>query len=57
MNHMPIILLMIKEVQDYIRVKKGVDVRIDVPQILMSEDQLNKLIDAYNHARHFKMPE
>jgi len=52
MNHMPIILLMVKEVQDYIRAKKGVDVRIDVPQILMSEDQLNKLIDAYNHARH-----
>jgi hypothetical protein len=51
MNHMPIILLMIKEVQDYIREKKGMDVRIDVPQILMSEDQLNKLIDAYNYAR------
>lgn len=51
MNQLPIILLMIDEVQNYIKNKKGVDVRIDTAQILMSQDQLNKLIDAYNHAR------
>jgi hypothetical protein len=51
MNQLPNILEMIDAVQKYIKEKKGLDVQIDVPQILMSQDQVNKLIYAYNYAR------
>ena len=46
-----IVLHMIDVVERYIFFKKGIRVSIDHAQIFMYPDQLNKLIDAFNHIK------
>jgi uncharacterized protein YpmS len=48
-NSYQIIALLIRTVEDYILQKKNVRVKIDPIQIITNQDQLNKLIDAYNY--------
>jgi hypothetical protein len=38
-------------VEEYIFIKKGVRVRIDLGQIIVDMEQVNKLIDAFNHVK------
>jgi hypothetical protein len=52
-NNYQIILQMIRTVEDYILHKKNVRVKID-PIRIINEDQLNKLIDAYNYIENGK---
>ena len=42
---------MISVVEDYIYKLKGVRVSIDPMVVIMRQDQLNKLIDAFNHVK------
>ena len=51
MNTQGIILHMISVVEDYIYKLKGVRVSIDPMVVIMRQDQLNKLIDAFNHVK------
>ena len=53
-NSYQIIALLIRTVEDYIMTKKHVRVKIDPIQIITSQDQLNKLIDAYNYIENGK---
>jgi uncharacterized protein YpmS len=48
------ILQMIRTVENYIMIKKNVKVKIDHLQIITNQDQLNKLIDAYNYIENGK---
>jgi hypothetical protein len=48
-NSYQIIAILIRTVEDYILQKKNVRVKIDPIQIITNQDQLNKLIDAYNY--------
>ena len=54
MRNYQIIAHMIRTVEDYILQKKQVKVNIDPVQIITSQDQLNKLIDAYNFIENGK---
>jgi hypothetical protein len=51
MNTQGIILHMISVVEDYIYKMKGVRVSINTISIMISQDQLEKLIDAFNHVK------
>lgn len=51
MNTQGIILHMISVVEDYIYKLKGVRVSINTISIMISQDQLEKLIDAFNHVK------
>lgn len=51
MNQQQIILHMIVIVEDYIYQRKGVRASIDPMRIFFYPDQLNKLIDAFNHVK------
>jgi len=51
MNTQGIILHMISVVEDYIYKMKGVRVSINTIAIMISQDQLEKLIDAFNHVK------
>ena len=51
MNTQQLILHMIVIVEDYIYQRKGVRVSIDPMVVIMRQDQLNKLIDAFNHVK------
>ena len=51
MNTQGIILHMISVVEDYIYKMKGVRVSIDPMVVIMRQDQLEKLIDAFNHVK------
>jgi hypothetical protein len=51
MNHIPIVMHMAEVVSNYIYQIKGVRVNLRIGEILMSEDQVNKLIDAFNHVK------
>ena len=51
MNQQGIILHMIAVVEDYIYQRKSVRVSIDPMRIFFYPDQLNKLIDAFNHVK------
>jgi hypothetical protein len=42
---------MISVVEDYIYKMKGVRVSINTISIMISQDQLEKLIDAFNHVK------
>ena len=46
-----IVLHMIDVVERYIFLKKGIRVSIDQAPIFMYPEQLNKLIDAFNHIK------
>jgi len=51
MRNIQIIQYMISVVENYIYEKKRVSVTINPISILSSQDQLDKLIDAYNHIK------
>jgi hypothetical protein len=51
MNTQGIILHMISVVEDYIYKMKGVRVSINPVVIFFNQDQLDKLIDAFNHVK------
>lgn len=51
MNHIPIVMHMAEVVTNYIYKMKGVRVNLRMGEILMNEDQVNKLIDAFNHVK------
>jgi hypothetical protein len=51
MNTQGIILHMISVVEDYIYKLKGVRVSINPVVIFFNQDQLDKLIDAFNHVK------
>ena len=51
MRNIQIIQYMISVVENYIYEKKRVSVTINPISILSSQDQLDKLIDAYNHVK------
>lgn len=51
MNTQGIILHMISVVEDYIYKMKGVRVSINTISIMISQEQLEKLIDAFNHVK------
>jgi len=51
MNTQGIILHMISVVEDYIYKLKGVRVSINPVVIFFNQDQLEKLIDAFNHVK------
>jgi hypothetical protein len=51
MNTQGIILHMISVVEDYIYKMKGVRVSINPITIFFHQDQLDKLIDAFNHVK------
>ena len=51
MNTQGIILHMISVVEDYIYKMKGVRVSINPMVVIMRQDQLEKLIDAFNHVK------
>lgn len=51
MNQQAIILHMIAVVEDYIYQRKSIRVSIDPMRIFFYPDQLNKLIDAFNHVK------
>jgi hypothetical protein len=51
MNTQGIILHMISVVEDYIYQRKGVRVSINPVVIFFNQDQLDKLIDAFNHVK------
>ena len=51
MNHIPIVMHMAEVVTNYIYKMKGVRVNLRIGEILMSEDQINKLIDAFNYVK------
>jgi hypothetical protein len=51
MNTQGIILHMISVVEDYIYKMKGVRVSINPITIFFNQDQLDKLIDAFNHVK------
>ena len=48
---MGIILHMANFVESYIYEMKGVIVSINITKVLTEQDELNKLIDAFNHAK------
>ena len=51
MRNIQIIQYMISVVENYIYEKKRVSITINPISILSSQDQLDKLIDAYNHVK------
>ncbi len=51
MNHIPIVMHMAEVVVNYIHQKKGVWINLRIGEIITSEDQTNKLIDAFNHIK------
>jgi hypothetical protein len=53
-NSYQIIAHMIRTVENYIMTKKNVKVNIDPIQIITNQDQLNKLMDAYNFIENGK---
>jgi hypothetical protein len=55
MNTQGIILHMISVVEDYIYKMKGVRVSINPVVIFFNQDQLDKLIDAFNHVKDYQM--
>ena len=51
MNNIPIVMHMAEVVVNYIHQKKGVWINLRIGEIITSEDQTNKLIDAFNHIK------
>ena len=51
MNQLPILMHMADVVVNYIYRMKGVRINIRIGEIITSEDQTNKLIDAFNHIK------
>lgn len=54
MREYQIIMIMGQTVERYILHEKNTNVKIDIFQIVNSQDQLNKLIDAYNYITNGK---
>jgi len=52
MNHIPIVMHMAEVVSNYIYQMKGVRINLRIGEIITSEDQINKLIDAFNHIKN-----
>ena len=51
MNQLPILMHMADVVVNYIYQMKGVRINLRIGEIITSEDQINKLIDAFNHIK------
>jgi hypothetical protein len=51
MNQLPILMHMADVVVNYIYQMKGVRINLRIGEIITSEDQVNKLIDAFNHIK------
>lgn len=52
MQQTAIIHVMCSTVEDYIRQKKNIQIQVNRIDVMTNADQLNKLIDAYNHITH-----
>jgi len=52
MNQLPILMHMADVVVNYIYQMKGVRINLRIGEIITSEDQINKLIDAFNHIKN-----
>ena len=51
MNQLPILMHMADVVVNYIYQMKGVRINLRIGEIITSEEQVNKLIDAFNHIK------
>jgi len=51
MNKLPILMHMAEVVVNYIYQMKGARINLRIGEIITSEDQINKLIDAFNHIK------